>query len=158
MYNGSTFLPVVTKVVVHKQCFRWLNCSVLIVCVGMGFIKHKGPDNANLWVRKVAWKKTHFKPQFQLFLLHKTVTLKSIRKQLHATLVTISRGHPDNLYINLSFVFTTVCSFSISSQTSVAGLDPINICFLIFFPSKRRAKRSKPRAGCSKKDLSFYPH
>jgi hypothetical protein len=31
MYNGSTFIPVVTKAVVNKQCFRWLNCFVLIV-------------------------------------------------------------------------------------------------------------------------------
>jgi hypothetical protein len=36
-YNGSTFLSVVTKVVVHKQCFRWLNCFVRIV-------------SKNLWV------------------------------------------------------------------------------------------------------------
>jgi hypothetical protein len=28
MHNGSTFWPVDTKVVVHKQCFRWLNCLV----------------------------------------------------------------------------------------------------------------------------------
>jgi hypothetical protein len=33
MYNGSTFLPIVTKVVVHKQCFRWLNCFVLNVYI-----------------------------------------------------------------------------------------------------------------------------
>jgi hypothetical protein len=31
MHNGSTILQIVSKVVVCKQCFRSLNCFVLIV-------------------------------------------------------------------------------------------------------------------------------
>jgi hypothetical protein len=31
MYNGSTILPIVNKIVGHKQCFTRLNCYVLIV-------------------------------------------------------------------------------------------------------------------------------
>jgi hypothetical protein len=38
MDNGSTILPAVTKVVVHKQCFRLLNCSVFIVVIGVKII------------------------------------------------------------------------------------------------------------------------